>query len=542
VIEIVHVSAVDRRGGAGLATYRLHQALRRKGVASRMLVREKISQDDSVRELPPAGGSDPTRRQGVEAVEYVYRDRNRSDLSNTHFSLSLQGQDLSDCPTVRAADLVHLHWVASVQTPASVRRLLGLNKPIVWTLHDLGPFTGGCHFPAGCRHFEDSCSGCPQLLSDPFGLPAAVLRDKKDLWPTSAFTLAAPSRWMADQVRKSALFGSTSRLKVIPNGVDTQVFRPRPQAEARAALGLPLSGNYVLCGADQAQENRKGFGPLGRVLDRCVRDPLFRSADVPILHVGDLPAGWTGKDWPLLSLGRVAEETRMALAYAAADLFVLPSLEDNLPNMMLEALSCGRPVVAFAVGGVPEIVRDGWNGRLVPAGDETALAQAILSLAKDPESRTRMGRNGRALIEAQYSGERQAEAYLSLYEEALADTAGRDVTSRRPAGQHAPDGASGEHADPGPAVAALLPRLTVHCLYQAWRTAEEDRVARGTVIRELQRHVQSLEERCAVPPPAIQAAEALQQQKADPGHRFQAWRPLGRAVSALARLRRLRSD
>jgi glycosyltransferase involved in cell wall biosynthesis len=483
-MNIVHLNSSDRRGGAALAAYRLHHALRAAGVSSRLLVQEKVTQDDSVDIAPPAEPPS-NERLHQEAIRHTYRDQNRTEISNTHFSISLLGDDLSGLPAVRDADVIHLHWVASTQTPASLRRLLALNKPVVWTLHDLGPFTGGCHFPAGCGGFQESCSDCPQLRSDLFSLPAAVLRDKMDLWPAGAITLIAPSRWMAEQAGRSALFRSAPSPEVIPNGVDPRVFRSLPQASAREALGVPTAGVYLLSGAHQGQEKRKGFGLLKRVLGECARDTRFRSAGIKVLHLGEVPSAWAGADWPLIPLGQVAEEERVALAYAAADLFVLPSLEDNLPNMVLEALACGRPVVAFAVGGVPEVVRDGWNGRVVPAGDVAAMAEAILSLAADPERQTALGRNGLDLVQGHYSTAAQAQTHITLYERLLQDTGARAKVPAR------------ECADPGPAVGSLLPDLTIHCLHEAWQIAEADRAARGMVIEMMQTQLRQFESECA---------------------------------------------
>ena len=173
-MKVVHINASDQQGGPALALRRLHQALREHGVDSRLLVQDKSSDDDSVEVLAGAFPTDPTLCRRMDVIQRVYRDRNRTEITNTHFSLSLLGLDLSQHPTVRDADLIHLHWVASFQTPQTLRSLLTLDKPIVWTLHDLEPFTGGCHFPAGCSAFQASCTGCPQLRSDPFGVPSAV--------------------------------------------------------------------------------------------------------------------------------------------------------------------------------------------------------------------------------------------------------------------------------------------------------------------------------------------------------------------------------
>lgn len=506
-MNVLHLNASDRRGGAALAAYRLHRGLHEHGIGSTLLVQEKRSADDTVEKL--VAEEDEVRVRRAQVIEHVYRDRNRTSVTDTHFSFSFAGEDPSGHPAVRAADVIHLHWVASMQTPATIARLLNGGKPIVWTLHDLGPFTGGCHFPAGCRGFESSCSSCPQLRSDPYALPAAVLRDKRELWANpSRLTLVAPSRWIAAEAARSTLFRSVPEPVVIPNGVDPRVFRPVPKEDARAALGLPVSGTYVLCGAAHGEEKRKGLDLLRRVLRDAAEDPRFRAAEARILHVGELPAGWRGTDENVTSLGSVADEARMALAYAAADLFVLPSLEDNLPNMMLEAMSSATPVVAFAAGGIDEVLRDGENGRLVPTGDADGLARAILSLIADPAARESLGREARASIERGHTQAAQAAAHAELYERSIAAAGGVPMPSEPM------DPSERKSLPPGPSVAAILPELTIHCLDEARRIAEADRIARGRVIETMQAALRRFEAECAARLRVIEELDAHRQSQA----------------------------
>ena len=323
------------------------------------------------------------------------------------------------------------------------------------------------------------------MRCDPFGLPAAVLRDKVEFLTAANLTVVAPSLWIAGQARESALFRSCPRIEVIPNGIDTQVFRPRPQREARAALGVPVEGNYLLCGANHGEEKRKGFDLLTRVLREAVHDPRFLRAGARVLWVGEPPAALACSDLPLTRLGRVAEEERMALAYAAADLFVLPSLEDNLPNMLLEALSSATPVVAFAVGGIPEVVRDGVNGRLVPVGDEREMAEAVLSLVADPQLRRTLGEHGRALVCEKYTSSVQATRHLELYRSLIHATAMTVAPRCSPPGQSHLLTPQHGSTDPGPAVGSLLEDLKIHCLREEMHGLQRqaELIAKEQVIR-----------------------------------------------------------
>lgn len=483
-MKIVHLSASDRIGGAALATWQLHRGLIERGIDSHLAVDRKTSDDGTVSKLASDAGNVAEPVAAADVIQSAYCDRNRSERSNTHFSLPIRSIDVSSHPQVRDADIIHLHWVATFQTCRSLNALQRLGKPIVWTLHDLQPFTGGCHFPAGCEGFKASCADCPQLRRDPFAVPAAELRDKRMLWHDAQPALIAPTRWMAVQARGSSVFAGAEP-RTIPNAVDIENFRPRAQSEARARLGLPVAGTYILCGADHGGEKRKGFDALGTVLG-----PVGGAIGVApkvdgVIWVGEHAPEWCPQYPRLHKLGRLDHGERMALAYAAADLFVLTSSEDNIPNMVLEAMSCGTPVVAFAVGGVPETVLDGAHGRLVAAGDIPAMNRALAELAADPARRQAMGERCRLHVSKFHSRSHVAERHLALYR----DLAARTALSAQGAGNPAPFES---------AVAAMMAPLELHCLRQEagylrdkLQASEADRLARRVVIRKLHDEAQA---------------------------------------------------
>jgi glycosyltransferase involved in cell wall biosynthesis/4-hydroxybenzoate polyprenyltransferase len=453
--RVVHVNASDVHGGAGRACGRLDSALRAVGTDSRVL---------AVGELPPVSGELSGRD---DLIRHTFVTTNRTAISNTHFSLCLDGVDLSALRSIQEADVVHLHWMASIQTPRTLQRLLALDKVVVWTLHDFAPFTGGCHYPAGCAGFESSCSRCPQLRTDPFDVPAAVLADKIELLDGRDLTLVAPSSWIAERARASALFSAAPRIEVVRYGIDTDVFRPRGQAEARDALGLPQKGAYVFCGADHGGEMRKGVPSLARVLADVSRHPAMRGRRVAVLCVGDVSEELLLAGVEVIPLGRIVAEEDMAVALSAADACVFPSLEDNAPNMVLESLACARPVVAFAVGGVPELVPDGIAGRCVPAGDERALGEALVSLLANPSLARELGERGRERVCERHSSGAQAARMIELYEDALGFAADEPRRRQRP---HRTSAAPG---DSGQALSELIEPLTVHCLEEEVRRLQE---------------------------------------------------------------------
>src|ERR1035437_8619667 len=270
-MRVVHISTTDITGGAARAAFRLHKALLAAGEESTMLVLGKSSDLDSVH---PATRAQDAGSFFGPLIQTYYIDRNRTAVSNTYFSLGWPAHDLSSHPLIRQADIIHLHWISGFQSPATLAALQSLGKPLVWTLHDERAFTGGCHYSAGCRKYETDCAGCPQLAVDPTALTAANLADQLSITFPETITVVAPSRWMAETARCSAVF-NRSRIEVIPNGLETAHFRPWPQREARLKLGLPAEGMHVLFGADYGNELRKGQEQLVAALALCLQDAEF---------------------------------------------------------------------------------------------------------------------------------------------------------------------------------------------------------------------------------------------------------------------------
>ena len=416
-MRVAIISTHDMQGGAARAACRLHQSLRAAGVESTMLVGHKTSTDPHVAQI---SDKDLPGRFFWPLVQSQVINRQRTPRSNTLFSFASPGPDLAQHPLVRDADVINLHWVAGFQSPVEIARLQSLGKPVVWTLHDLRSFTGGCHYPAGCREFERACLACPQLQPALHELSEATLADAKALINGAALTLVTPSLWLKDEATRSALFKNT-RVETIPYGLDTGLFSPKPKTESRRRLGLEKEPVYLLFGADDGREKRKGFNLLLEALRVCLQNPEFaekaRRGRIVILCFGGAASRLSALSIPVQSLGRVSDDRILADIYSAADVFVLPSLEDNLPCTMQESMSCGTPVAGFSAGGIAEAVEDGINGRVVPPGDATLLAGALLQLAADPALRESMGRAARLKAVTQYSLNLCAGRYLQLFDE-----------------------------------------------------------------------------------------------------------------------------
>jgi glycosyltransferase involved in cell wall biosynthesis len=414
-MKIIQVSNSDIQGGAARAAYRLHQGLIELQQDSQMLTLEKRSLNNTVTKLdnPPI---DPHSIH-LSHIQNRYINQNRSPLSNTSFTLPYPGIDLTHIP----ADIINLHWVAYFQSPVTIHHSLN-QKPVIWTLHDMWAFTGGCHYSAGCTQYQQDCAHCPQLNTDPHGITAAILNDRLDLLSNTPLVIVTPSQWLADCARKSRVL-KNQRIEVIPYSLETDIFTPTHRPTAKQELGIANDPIALLIGADNGNEQRKGFAELLEALKICLRNPRFQAlitAQKLQLWVFGIPNDrLTDLDIPLHAFGTIHSDRHLSQIYAAADLFLLPSLEDNFPNTMLESMSCGTPVIAFHIGGIPDVVKDGVTGRTVPIGDVAAMAAAILDCVFDEALRSSLGQASREVMAEQYALTIQAQRYLELYEDVI---------------------------------------------------------------------------------------------------------------------------
>ncbi len=423
-MQVAVVNKWDRFGGAARAAFRLYQALQESGIEVRYFVNEKTCNDQ---EIVAVANSDGDERFFETIIHRHYINENRTELSNTCFSFTCNGSLLHCEPSFLDADIVNLHWVEQFVSLKSLRDIVALGKPIVWTLHDQRPFTGGCHYTAGCNHFEENCAHCLQLREDPHHLPAVYLQKKKEILQHANLAIVSPSNWLAEEAKKSSLFYGR-RVEVIPNSVDINIYRPQPKSAAKQHLDIPTQTTTLMFGALYNNEKRKGVHILLEALNICCQDNWFaencRNDRVLVLVVGNEGDTLNELPLPVRQLGYIESDREMASIYCATDFFVLPSLEDNLPNTILEAMSCGTPTVAFDAGGIPDLVEHGYNGLLVERGSVEALAAAILDLLQHEDMRARLSVNCRSKVERHYTREVQARGYTELFGELLASSPG----------------------------------------------------------------------------------------------------------------------
>lgn len=306
---------------------------------------------------------------------------------------------------------------------------------------------------AGALRFQDE-AGVFCRATEPGRRTAANLADQLLIMGSGAVTVIAPSRWMAQCARRSAVF-SGSRIEIIPYGIDTERFQAVPQGEARNRLHLPADNLLLLFGVDNAREKRKGLRELFGVLEACGETQVFRQAaaqeKAELLCFGDLD--WTPElPLPVTRFGRIRSDDVLNSLYSAADLFLLPSIEDNLPNTVLESMCCGTPVGGFSTGGVPDMVIQGKTGFLVPTGDVEGLGQIIVNGALNRSVLREMRPVCRRRVEEHYTYQRQAEACVALYDDLLRGS--KTLASAQP---HT--GASLETQEAGPHFQRIFPQL-----------------------------------------------------------------------------------
>ena len=414
-MNIVHVSTHDTLGGAAMAAHRLHSALKRKGVGSRMQVAWRRSDDEAVSEMATLTGSARwwrvLRRMRAHGPLKLTRRVRPPDADLFSAARTQFGRDL--LRAMPPCDVIHLHWVAELVDYGAFLPLAAAAAPLVWTLHDMNPFTGGCHYSGGCERFTERCGACPQLASRREGdLSRRIWRRKFDALSrvgAGRLRIVAPSQWMADLARRSSLLGGFD-VTVIPNGVDTSVFAPLDRSAARRRLAIADDARVVLFVAHHLNDRRKGAALLMDALGR-----LSQAGAPTLLTVGQ------GECRPPRGVAHchvapVTDEAEMVRLYAAADVLAVPSAQDNLPNTIIEAMACGLPLVAFSVGGVADAVESGQTGLLVEGCDADRFAEALERLLGDDGLRGQMSAASRRQAMETFSLDVVAGRYLDLYE------------------------------------------------------------------------------------------------------------------------------
>lgn len=412
-MRVLLINTSERIGGAAIAANRLMEALKRIGVRAQMLVRDRQTQQLTVTAVRQSWLL-PLMFVWERLVILLHNGLRRSTMWLV--DIANRGVDVTTLPEFRQADVIHLHWVnQAFLSLDSIRRILTSGKRVVVTMHDMWYFTGICHYSGDCERYQSRCRECPLLGSGRSeDLSTRVFAQKADMYAGVQITFVGCSQWMTDMARQSALTRG-HRIVCIPNAINTDNYSPEDMQQARAAFGLPTEKRLILFSSQRITDERKGFHLLARALQRIVQEQPSACEELGLVVAGgEAEKVRHSVPIPVYPISYVSKEAAMVQLYNAVDVFVTPSLQDNLPNTIMEALSCGTPCVGFAVGGIPEMIDHQVNGYVAAYRDADDLGRGIL-WTLDPERQPALAQAAREKAVATYSEERVARLYAEVY-------------------------------------------------------------------------------------------------------------------------------
>jgi glycosyltransferase involved in cell wall biosynthesis len=433
-MRVLTLNTSNSAGGATKACLRLHQSLIDSGMEADLLMleqpqnvarghnfyefytqqaiakRNKTSLVEKIRKkiLYELGRAEEAVTNKRNAYEARLINQKKHGSETMHFAQSRYR--IQEHPLYKQADIVHLHCMINnfLDYPSF---FANTDKPIVWTLHDMTPFTGGCVYSEGCEGFVNDCSNCPQLqgTENPEYAAYTLQVKRQALFNFKRMVIVSPSLWLLNLSKRSTLFNGF-RHEHIPYGIDSEVFQPRDKAYSRALLGLPPDKPVLLFVAQYVQNSRKGYSYL---LEAIKTLNLYES--ITLCAVGNKTTSNTSDK--IFEIGSVSDERLMSIVYSAADVFIIPSLHDNLPNTVLESLLCGTPVIGFPVGGINDMIKNGVNGYLCEDVSVDALTAATSKFLQNKMSFNT--NNIREDAVKKYHNSAQLWSYRNLYKELI---------------------------------------------------------------------------------------------------------------------------
>lgn len=413
-MKILQVSSSAGIGGAGIAAYRLHKGLRSLSVDSWMLVDAMTERAPFV--IGPGTLFDKVMARSVPILDRIPGKFLKPGMDRVSSSW-MPNRLLSRVKSL-APDLINLHWVCDGFM--RLETLPKLRTPIVWTMHDMWAFVGGEHYVGADERYKRgyTANNRPKVESG-IDVNRWIWERKSRSWRAldlDRFAIVTPSRWLADCVRDSKIFRNF-RVEVLPNGIDEERFRPFSHDIVREILGLPFDKKLILFGAVSASsDKRKGYHLLDHAL-KALEQQVDPEA-YELIVFGAL-SGDNTSSIATRYLGNFHDEISMSLLYAAADVFLAPSLEDNLPNTVLESLSCGTPVVAFDIGGMPDMIEHQKNGYLARSFDIDDFVKGMRWVLDDvnwPD----LARRARQTVLDKFTLTIAASNYAELYKDLIA--------------------------------------------------------------------------------------------------------------------------
>ncbi len=404
-MKVLIISTFDDRGGAAIAAQRLSDALNANGIEASILSRRSLP-------LPlwkKKWGGVPAviERLGIFLA-------NGMSLRNLFaIDTAACGEDVTETKAFREADVINLHWInQGFVSLKELRKILCSGKKVVWTMHDAWPTTGICHLTLGCDNFTRECGNCKYLRRKGGNdLSHSVWKKKKALFSQHDITFVTCSRWLYGEAMRSSLLGDR-KVTVIPNPIDTAYYAPQDRTACRSLLNLPQDKKLLLFVAQSVSNPYKGMDYLAEAVNR------MGDKDVELVMLGGKETGMAERmnTTRVHVMGYVNDADTIRKVYSAADAFVLPSLSENLPNTIMEAMACGTPCVGFNVGGIPEMIDHLENGYVADYKDATSLAEGIRFVTAEGNAE-RLSEAAREKAVRCYGEKSVAERYGKVYKE-----------------------------------------------------------------------------------------------------------------------------
>ena len=421
-MRVLIVNTSERIGGAAIAAGRLVEALKNNGIKAKMLVREKQTDRLSVIGL---------KKNGWRVWQFIWErvliwKENRFKKHNLFaVDIANTGTDITAIPEFQAADIIHLHWInQGMLSLNDIRKILQSGKPVVWTMHDMWPCTGICHHARECDKYHQECHHCPYIYKGggKKDLSNQVFKKKKEIYQLAPVTFVTCSRWLKDRASQSALLNGHTIID-IPNPINTNLFKPQNALEARNRIGLPTDKKLILFGSVKVTDKRKG-------IDYFVESCKLLAEMHPELkeELGVVVYGKNSEQlkplipFQVFPLDFISTEKDLVNIYNAVDLYVTPSLEENLPTTIMEAMACGVPCVGFNVGGIPEMIDHLHNGYVAEYKSAKDLANGIIWTLNESEYQTLSEEACRKAV-SNYSESTIAKKYIDIYNKITGDHA-----------------------------------------------------------------------------------------------------------------------
>ncbi|MBO4985401.1 MAG: glycosyltransferase family 4 protein [Bacteroides sp.] len=413
-MRVLLINTSERIGGAAVACSRLLEALTNCGVKAKMLVRDKQSDSLSVVTV----GSKWHMKLCFLWERFTIWAANRFSRKNLFaVDIANAGTDVTRLPEFREADVIHLHWVnQGFLSLKQLEKILASGKRVVWTMHDMWPSTAICHHARQCTRYRELCHHCPYLQGggSATDLSYHTFLRKQQMFRGHRVSLVACSHWLEGLAKQSALL-KEQHITSIPNPLNTRLFKPNNPDEARTRLQLPLEKRLILFGSVKITDKRKGIDYL---IEACrllaENHPQLREQLGVVVFGNGSEQLAALLPFPVYAVGYLSEEARLVDVYNAVDLFVTPSLEENLPNTIMEAMACGTPCVGFQIGGIPEMIDHGENGYVAEYKSSEDFARGIHTLLSAPNY-SELCRQAVRKVVTHYSEDAVARRYIQLY-------------------------------------------------------------------------------------------------------------------------------